>query len=307
MNKSKFSLADLMTVLSTVTFGFFCFLSLNFLSLGETVPSIMWSAVIALILGGLAFGAKLLKKTSINFKTCIISEGIFLLLFAIIAILAIVPFSHYFSVSTKKEDIQQKLSANISKADSLFTKYESLANSRLFFYKATLSSVVNNKGGAPNKYHLQFGFVDGIDDKIQIDHKVLILKTKLYPPNYQNMKQVDSTWLSNAKNTIEEWRPIGVVNLVNTIETNVTSWKNILIQNYSFKVDGASGDFDYPVSFQNTRDEFVSKSSPTMLSVLYAIGLYLLMLMSYFITKRHTRYPGLKVIFGTSETQENEL
>ena len=69
MSQSKFSLADLLTVLGTLGFGFFCFLSLNFKTLGDTTTSIIWAVTISLILGGLAFGVKLLKRTSRNFKT----------------------------------------------------------------------------------------------------------------------------------------------------------------------------------------------------------------------------------------------
>ena len=307
MNQSKFSLADTLTVLSTLIFGFFCFLSFNFLSVGDTVPSIIKATVFALILGSLAFLAKLLKKTSVNFKTCIIIEWISLFLFAIIAIAFIFPFSHFFSVSAKKADIQQKLTANITKADSLFDSYETYANKRINMYNKTLHSIVVSKGICPPCYY-NSGFVDGVDVKTQIDNKLFTLKSKLYPSNYQNIKQVDSTWLSNAKSTIEDWSPISVVNLVNNIEINVTTWKNELTQFSTFKAEGGNPNyFYYPFVYENTKDEFMTKGSPTTLSILLAIGLYVLMLLSYFITKRHTRYPGLKVIFGTGNTLENEL
>ena len=69
MSQSKFSLADLLTVLGTLGFGFFCFLSLNFLTLGESTLSIIWAVLISFILGGLALGVKLLIRTSRNVNT----------------------------------------------------------------------------------------------------------------------------------------------------------------------------------------------------------------------------------------------
>jgi cytochrome bd-type quinol oxidase subunit 2 len=119
MNQSKFSLADLLTVLGTLGFGFLCFLSLNFLTLGNTQLSVTAATVIGFVLGGLAFGTKLLKRTTRKFKTCIIWERVLLFLFVITAFMAVFPFSHYFAVSAQKVKIQQKISSNITIADGM--------------------------------------------------------------------------------------------------------------------------------------------------------------------------------------------
>lgn len=308
MSPSKFSLADLLTVLAALGFGFFCFLSFNFLSLGETVPSIVWAVVLALLLGGLALGAKLLKRTSRNFKTRIIWEWILLLLFVIMAFVSIFPFSHFFAVSEQKADIQQKVTANITQAEGLFADYENYANNRLDIYKSRLNSVVAAKSVNPGEYR-EYGFVDGTADSKQVENKLFTLEAKLFPSNYQEMKSVDSSWLADSKVTIAKWKPISIVNVINKVETNLTAWKDELKQfSSSFKAEGeVAEDFDYSLTFNDITDKFITLGSPTMFSIVIAIGLYLLMLLSYFITKRHTRYPGLKVIFGTGGVKINEL
>lgn len=309
MNPSKFSLADLLTVLGAIVFGFFCFLSFNFLSLGKTIPSITWSTIIALVLGGFAYGAKLLKKTSRNFKTCIIWEGVLLFLFIVSAFVSIIPFSHFFVVSEKKEEIQQKDTANINQVEGLFTIYESYANNRLQSYSITLNRVVDAKENNLHDYYDQYGFVKEIEPKTQVKYMYSKLNNQLYPPNYLQMKQIDSTWLENAKKTITDWKPIGVVNIINKVEKNITLWRNELNQISTFRAQGEkTTDFNFnPPIFENTDNKFVRMGNPTILSIIYAIGLYILMLLSYFITKRHTRYPGLKVIFSTGDIKENEL
>jgi len=307
MNKSKFSLADLLTVLGTLGFGFFCYLSLNFLSLGETIPSIVWAMVISCVLGGIAYGLKLLKRTSRMFKTCIIWEWVLLFLFVVVAFLAIFPFSHYFVVSAQKADIQKKVVSNITQAEGLFSAYESYADNRLNIYKSRLESIADAQEVNPEEYK-NFGFVKGTDNNTQVENKMFSLKAQLYPSNYSDMKQINSDWLSDAKDKISHWSPTGIVKVVNTLETEISSW-NTQLKSYSlFRAKGEiAPDFDFPLTFDDVSSKFNQSTNPTPLALAIAITFYVLMLLSYFVTKRHMRYPGLKIIFRTGSVKENEL
>lgn len=309
MNQSKFSLADLLTVLGTLGFGFFCFLSINFLTLGDTSTSIIWAAIISSILGGLAFGVKLVKRTSRNFKTYIIWEWILIFLFAVIGFFVLFPFSHYFVVSAQKENIQNKVVSNISQAEGLFEAYESYANNRLTIYKSRLNSIVAAKRVNPERYR-SFNFIAGTDDNIQVENKMFSLKAQLYPSNYSEMKKVNSAWLSDAKDKVTSWSPTGIVKVVNTLNVEIPSWNEKLKSYSSFRAKGETAtDFDFPLSFDDVSGIFNQRTNanPNTSAFILGISFYLLMLLSYFVTKRHSRYPGLKVIFGMGSSRENEL
>jgi uncharacterized membrane protein YidH (DUF202 family) len=125
MKQSRFSLADLITVLTSIAFGFICFLGKNFSTLGDTSISITWAAIITVSLAGTAFLAKLLKRTKRNFKTNSILEKVVLLLFTVLTVyFAYSPFSHYFNVSAKKTEIQNKLQTSITQVENMFAEYE---------------------------------------------------------------------------------------------------------------------------------------------------------------------------------------
>lgn len=307
MIQSKFSLADLLTVLGTLGYGFFCFLSINFLTLGDTTTSIIGAVLISSIIGGLAFGVKLLKRTSRNFKTFIIWEWILIFLFIVVAFFAIFPFSHYFVVSAQKENIQKKVISNITQAEGLFLDYELYADSRLNIYKSRLNSIISAKIVDPNGY-TNFGFIEGADDSIQVENKMFILKAQLYPSNYSDMKQIDSTWLSDSKDKVKSWSPTGIVKVVNTLKIEISSWSKQLKSYSSFRAPKeAASDFDFPLTFDDVSSKFNQSTTPNLLALIIGIALYLLMFLSYFITKRHSRYPGLKVIFSICSRKENEL
>ncbi|MGI6409858.1 MAG: hypothetical protein ACOX0V_01280 [Bacteroidales bacterium] len=146
------------------------------------------------------------------------------------------------------------------------------------------------------------------DDNTQVENKMFSLKAQLYPSNYAEMKQIDSAWLSDAKDKVSSWSPTGIVQVVNTLKIEISSWNEQLKSYSSFRAKGETAtDFDFPLSFDDVSGIFNMKTIPNTLALIIGIALYLLMFLSYFITKRHPRYPGLKVIFRMGSHKENEL
>jgi len=288
MNQSKFSLADVLTVLAALTFGFVCFLGINLFTLGNTSQSVVLAVVIFVLLCGTAFGAKLLKRTSRKFKTCFIWEMILLGLFLLFAIFfAISPFPHYFAVSGKKAEIQNKLTTSIVQAENMFAEYEHYAGNRENLYKNKLQSVAKAKNINLSEY-AEYGFEsNGISDEKQIENKMFTVHADLFPTNYEDMKQVGSSWLANARNIVENWKPIGIVGVVNEIEQNSNDWLNTLTELSATREKGEQAeDFAYNLSFDDVKKDFTQLGKPSLLSVGLAVLTCFLMLLSYLISRR---------------------
>jgi hypothetical protein len=311
MNQSKLSLADVLTLLAALTFGFACFLGTNFYTLGNISQSLILAAIIAVLLCGTALGAKLLKRTSRNFKTCFIWEIILLGVFTLLlAFFSYSPFPHYFNVSAHKTEIRANLDKSIAQADKMFSEYEHYAENREKIYKSKLQSVANAKSVNPSEY-TAYGFENnGVEDSKQIDNKMFTVHADLFPSNYEEMKRVDSQWLTNAKSTLNNgwaWN-FGVVDVVNNIEQNSKDWLGTLVGLSKVREKGEQADdFEYSLSFDDTKKYFTALGKPTGLSFGLAVAAWVLMMLSWFVTKRHTRFPGLKVLFGTGKSTLNEL
>jgi len=317
MNQSKFSLADLLTLLAALLFGFVCFLGTNFYTLGNTAQSIVLAVIITALLAGTAFGAKLLKRTSRNFKSCFIWEIILLVLFtAFTALFSYSPFPHYFTVPGKKADIQSKLTTSISQAENMFAEYEKYAEKRKSIYKSKLKSVAAAANINPREY-AEYGFVNNVATKTQIENKMFTVHADLFPTNYSapndgnGIKEVANKWLANARNSLNNWWAwnIGVVDVVNNVESNSQSWLNTLIGFSKVREKGErTKDFEYALSFADVKTAFQTLGKPTALTIVLAALAYVLMLLSWFITKRHSKFPGLKLLFGKSRGfLDNEL
>jgi hypothetical protein len=314
MNPSKFSLADVLSILAALAFGSFCFLGLNFQSLGNVPKSIITASIITVLLFGTVFIAKQLKSTSKNFKTCLIAEVLLLLIFtSLLVFFTYMPFSHYFTVASKNTEIVSKIQTSITKAENAFATYESYAKNRKDIYKSKLESVVAAKKTNPSEYD-NYGFKNEAPAGMQVNKKMENINANLFPTNYSDtlsqkgIKEVATNWLLDAKNTTANWKPIGITNIVVDIETKSNEWLSTLIEISKTREKGEEAvDFNYALTFDDIKQHFTTIEKPSFTCLLLALLMWVLMVLSWFTTKRHTKFPGFKLLFGKSQSSNNEL
>ena len=307
MKTASFSLADLMTLLSAAAFGFFCFLGLNFITEGDLVVSIAVAAGIALLLGFLAWFAKSRKKVTRNFKTHKILEISAIVLYTLLfALASYVVFSHYFTVSSRKQEVKANLLSSIDGATKMFDAYEKYAQQREGLYEAKLHSVVAAKKVNPREYR-EYGFgAEGISDADQIENKCFTLHADLFPTNYSDSltnkgtKDVAIKWLNEQKAVVSEWKPIGIPTVSNELASKSEEWYTDLKSYSSIREKGEiAEDFSYTLTFKDVSDLLTEPDTPNSLAIGLAALLWALMLFSWLITKRDSKIAGVGKGKGT--------
>lgn len=315
MKASRFSLADLLTLLAALAFGFICFLGLNFVTEGDLLISILIAVGIVLILGGLALMAKLQKTVRKDFKTHIIVEFSLVVVFTILFFgVSYLVFPHFFTVSSKKDQIKESLLSSIGGATKMFDDYETYAKNRESIYEANLNSVVAAKKTRPTDYS-DYGFgADGISDNVQIENKLFTLHADLFPTNYSDTvsrrgtKDVATKWLNEQRSTVSQWKPIGIPIVANELAAKASEWRSELIGYSKIREKGENAqDFSYELSFGDVSPLLTEMESPKSLPIILSVALWALMLFSWLITKRDTRFPGFKRVFGRDKVLDNEL
>ncbi len=301
MNQSKFTLADVLTLLTAIVFGFVCFLGANFYTLGNITQSILLAVIITVLLWATAFGGKLLKRTKRNCKIYFLWEMILLIVFTgLIAFFAYSPFPHYFNVSANKAEIKSNLMRSITLAENMFSAYETYAENRENLYKNKLKSVADAKNINPGEFK-KYGFEanNGVSIEKQIDNKMFTVHAVLFPSNYSDtlanngIKEVAAEWLAHAKSTVNSWNPIGTINIVNDVEKHSNKWLNDLIELSKQRQQGEQAeDFAYNLSFEDTKIYFTTPGNPMGLSIGLSAGTWVLMLLSWLVTKRDSRCKG---------------
>lgn len=297
MKQSSFSLADVLTVLTAIGFGYICFLGYNFHSLGNISHSIILSLVIVLLLAGTALIAKLLKRTTNNFKKMLSLEiGVLILFTVLTAYFAYFPFNHYFTISNQKYQIQYKIQQSITHSQNMFINYEQYSNDRLNNYRDTLADIAKNK-----KEHYKILFNQPqLSEQQQINIIMLTFRSLLFPSNYSDtinkdgLKEVAHEWLTGASSINNKWKPISMVNVFKEIENNSNSWKNQMVaQSTIHQTLENPTDFNYDLtSTEDIKTILTTLKNPSLLSIILALAAYILMLLSWFVTKRSSKFYG---------------
>lgn len=297
MNQLKFSLAVVFNILTAITFGYVCFLGANFYTLGDKKESIILAIIITSLLIGTSLGAKILKQTKRNFKTCFVWEMILLVLFTVVISCATYyPFSHYFVVSAQENVIKNKLIDNITQAQNMYPEYEAYVKKRETKFIKKLTDAVNQKAMYPHVYN-DYGLKDNISvtPVQQIEFKHNTLKELLLPKEeFDKDKAIDSTWLADAGKSVENWEPISLVDVINNIQTNTTKSLTRLILLAENEAQNENHESFTPssISPNNVNNYFITHGSPSPFSIVLAIVSYILMLLSWYIIKRDTRGIG---------------
>ena len=330
MNNSKFSLADLLTVLAVIVFGFVSFLGANFLSIknaevmgmNRVTGCLVIAIIIAFVLFVLAYGAKLFKRADHNFKTNFIIEMAFLFLFLVSAMILSFssksPFTHYFTVSAEKRNIQQNLKNSFDQVKNMFAEYESYANKREQAYKKTLELAYDSKTINPNEYNKYFNDGINVDRDEQISTKTGSLHRDLFPTNYSDpinkngIKEIAIIYVNENMIYTNSWKPIGIVDAVRKMVPEIEGYRTTLTNLAKKRQPNEEYiDFEYNLRIAGITDYFTNTSNANITSKLLAIGLsllaYVLMILSWYVTPRSPRFPGLKLLFGKSQSLDNEL
>jgi len=296
MNQSKFSLALVINLLTAIAIGYVCFLGANFYTLGDKTKSIILATIITSILIGTSVGAKLLKKTKRNCKICFIWEIVLIISFTVLtACITYFPFSHYFVVSAQKQAIQSKLKDNISQAENMYNEYDTYFTSRYSLYSRNLNDAIDQRKGKPKQFN-DYGFDEnnGVIFERQMQFKQNTLKGLLYPSNFKKIKTNDSIWLNKARISIDNWEPISLMKIINEVEVNTNK---SLIQLINISENKAQNELYPPfkpsnLTFKDVKKYFITIGSPSPFSIMIAIIGYVLMLLSWYITKRDSRCTG---------------
>ncbi len=302
LKQIKFSLAVVINLLAALTYGYVCFLSANFYTMGKLTESIIIAIFITSLLIATSLGPKLLKQTKRNFKSCLIWERILLVLFTLLIVwLTYFRFSHYFVVKSKENIIKEKLFKNISQSETIYDEYIKYIDSVKAKHFSNLNTaVILYKSNIGNKNFVKFGLRDeqicNVNYYTQINDGIDNLHNTLMPASIKSIENGNSIWLKNAKVSVKNFEPIGIFEVINNIQSRTEKNISQLIIQSSNNRMTTLGYKPFKLlrnpNFGNVKPEFITLGTPPPIAILCAISAYFLMLLSWFITKRDNKPYG---------------
>jgi len=296
MNKSRVTLSAIITLIGAIAFGFISFLGNMYLKSGEYFNSIIYPVLFTLGLIILALVASKFKKKKFFFQKNAIKELLFVFIYLFLAIISMVSFTHFFTIQDRKNEISLKIERDIENVKKMFPKYEESVNERIDGFDGFLDATIAGKATNQTMY-IKYFVIGGPDEIFQKNNKLNQFQDDLKPNEYDTMKQLALDWLNKSQHIILSLKPIGLMEVINSFETNSKEWYS-KIQKYdktinTFQDEGNNTPFTYNLSFSSVNEELTTIKKPDFISLGILIVVHIFILFIYILAIRDGKSPGL--------------
>lgn len=312
--KAKFNLADVLSLIAIMAYGFFVFLSANFLEWGDMQKTIIWTAVAVVLFLVFSFGAKLLKQTSRNFVGSVVFEFVFLIGIIVTSLLMFPKFAHFLAVSDINKEIKTDITKEINNGRNLFKSYETYCQERITDYNNKVQNAIDNKSTQKSDY-LSYGFRSTFSPAQDIAHKATLIDDiteQLKGEKYNVLNKDASVNYNLWNNAVDNWKPLSIIPVINSIDETIEKYYNTLV-GYSSDCDMLNedySDFSYDISVgNNARAAIETYNGYSMLGLVLAIVLFIFMILPYLVAGRSTKFPGWRNLINmiSNQRSSNEL
>jgi hypothetical protein len=295
MLKLKMSLATVLMLCALIIYGVILFLSVNFLPGANSNNLFTTPISYTLGLGVITYFLALVKRSTGKFVILLTIEWILLVLFIAMAIIFLPMFGHYFNVSKNKTQIQQSMLANLQKADSVWMNYDTHLNNRIQICESDMNAAFTREGhGLYSQQFHDFGFQMSVSQNVQINTQIGNLTNKLKPGDYAKDKQIDSVSIENAKRIVSDWNPLGLIRIKGILNHFANKANDFhTIDQFNLPGENKISSYTYTPNYEDTQRFFTSVTTPGLLPIIYALLLYILMLLPWLMAERNFRSQGL--------------
>ncbi|MBR6111976.1 MAG: hypothetical protein IKQ08_08535 [Paludibacteraceae bacterium] len=308
--KSKFNILDGLTLILAILFGVVCCFGDYFHSFGKNGnnESIKWGVIVAAVLFVLSYGAKFLKTTTVNFQVCRILEYLFFSGFVVVLLVfGFGSFAAFVNVTSNKTTIQTELNNAIDNSLKMFDSYEAYVANRSNKSTDFMQSLIDNR--VSDCASLQSHGFNGIscNNKNLLDSQkasnLMMLQEDLKVDKTQAVKI-----LNEYKGDVANWNPFAIVDISKSLNDSIKVWINERTTK-SEKINDFENQvfpFTATVNSFDLKNEFEAPKWNLLLDVLIVLVFGILMLLSYFLSKRDSRAEGLN-FFGGYKAEEYEV
>lgn len=294
MKNIKITLAELLSYIAALLFGFICFLSFTFLEKGVKLKGILAALGISIFLLLIILLLKKIKAANRDFKKNTFIELLIFAIYILVAVTSIIPYSHYFTVFSQKKELKEKIVTDIEKIKKMFSAYDEYADKRIAAYEYELTTAIRGKN-SNNSAYLSEGFRNnGESENDQKKRLIHIFQEDIKPAQYDSIKRYALSRLEYTKSKAANWIvPIEFMRIIERIVKDANSWVTAL-KRYSGSSQKAAIDppFDYDVSFSSIEKEITKRKPPGIPAVITGLILHVLLLLPYFFKGRNSRHAG---------------
>ncbi len=277
-----------------LVYGIIIFLSVNFLPDINNESLYGIPLLYTLSLGAVALLLAWVKRRRNMFSIYLSLEWVLLILFIGLAFKFLPTFGHYDNVKKNKSSIQASMIANLKKADLVSLNYHAYVTTRIELCKGQMNAAFAlHDAQISDRQFNDFGFTNnGATQSVQVKTQINNLTRKLRPDNYEDKKQQDSALIESSKEVVNNWQALGLIRIKSILKDFAD--KAVYFQQLDmFKLNGEKRTGSYTYSPNYITMNYPHLTTPTILPIIFALLLYVLMLLSWIMAERNFKSPGL--------------
>lgn len=223
-SSGNLSKGDIISFVALLLMGVLVFFGMNFMTLGDRIPSIVVAIVTVVLMTVFVFLAAYAKAQDRNQSTWKKVEYTMLVLYILALIPCYIFSAKFFDVQFDKENIMKQVNKDISDLDKLFADYNRKCESRASAYQIDLDAMMTTPEGRDSIAEL-------------IDVQDLSSNTK------ENINQVVSSFSKSLVGAEFETLKSEKNNLVKNCETNFKNWNIMFIPQYAQELGAAKSKY----------------------------------------------------------------
>lgn len=313
----KFSWGHIIAFLALIIITYISFVGVTYLTNGYFLVAGIATAVIDILLFTFFIGAQMAKATAHKFARKIWIERVLVFCSPIIFLLAIIPYSHFWTVYSHNKEIVNDFTTAISASKQMFDDYKTYATERTDKYKRMLRNVANGQ----KDMAIECGLTPGKED-IQIGNMVKTLRLQLLSENYYTLKNDALDWIESSSNGANTFN-VFLLGNTKEIKKAIHEWNAQLVGFSEKKLNNEEfGGYNKVYSFEETdgnlmtvddglnavTKNFTKMKFPNAIAIACSVLLFFALLFPYFLQDRHTksrvRLLGTIQHAGNVETEE---
>lgn len=301
----KFSWGHIIAFLALIFISYVTYMGDFYSNGGNFKSSAIKVCIIDIALILTFIGAQIFKGTDEKFDRSIIIERILICLCPIAFIWAMIPYSHFWSVFTERDQIEPRFTSAIEKSRQMFVSYDQYSKDRIAAYSEAMNQIVLRKEQNREAY-AQSGF-NGVNDELVKENYVNTLRLQLLSQNTDSLRNSALKWIDEANQGTSVWNAFLIGN-IDMISDAIEAWNQEL---YEVSIPVLSNEpkdnlhsavpFDpnkesfkaANAELESLRNLFVKSSSINLYTIITGCLLVLMLLFPYFLQKRNTRATGL--------------
>ena len=210
--KLKFSFGHIIAFVVLIFWGYVTFVGVTYYTGGNYMFGGIIAAIISVLLLLLLFRLQLLKSVNQQFEKYIKHERAALVVFTLVCCIAFVPYSHFWTVESHRDDIKNSFEQSLQVSRKLFSEYDAYSAERIAFVESKTDSLDLHS-----------------DDNVFIRHHAMLrgLRLQLLPEKYINLERKSLEWVEQSEKTISIWN-VFLMGNIDVISNSMQTWHSVM-------------------------------------------------------------------------------